>query len=213
MIAFNRNVCLKKISPKPAPTTAVKRDVELEKVLVAGLKAREEGILEKICAYCQAPLRGVIFRVLKNQADVDDVLQEVLMEAWQKAESYSSEKGAFLGWISTLARRRAIDRLRQKLAYQRVTEKFQTTAVEWEAPAGPGEHKAQQKDLNRFLNRLLRILPEEQRNAISLAFFRSMTHREIAAATSTPTSTVKTRIELGLRKLARSVRGLREQVC
>jgi RNA polymerase sigma-70 factor (ECF subfamily) len=64
-----------------------------------------------------ALLRTVISRVISDDADVDEVVQDVMLEIWKNASHYSAEKGQALGWIVTLARRRAIDRIRRKQAY------------------------------------------------------------------------------------------------
>jgi RNA polymerase sigma-70 factor (ECF subfamily) len=66
--------------------------------------------------------------------------------------------------------------------------------------------------MRRFLKARIRRLPEHQREAIELAFFNGLSHREIAAATATPLGTVKTRLELGLQKLTQAIRPLRYKV-
>ena len=67
-------------------------------------------------------------------------------------------------------------------------------------------------DLRRFLQRQMDALPAYQREAIELSFFEGLSHREIAAVTGTPLGTVKTRLELGLRKLTNCVRPLRRKI-
>ena len=60
-------------------------------------------------------------QVLHDEAEADDVLQEVLIQVWDRAPSYSSGRGKLVSWLCTLARRRAIDRLRQQSAYRQAT--------------------------------------------------------------------------------------------
>jgi len=67
-------------------------------------------------------------------------------------------------------------------------------------------------DMRRFLEQQMRSLPRFQREALDLAFFKGMTHREIAAATSTPLGTIKTRLELGMRKLSQSIKPMGHKV-
>ena len=75
----------------------------------------------------------------------------------------------------------------------------------------PGNEKLAD-DLHHFLEKCIRALPRLQREAVKLAFFEGLSHREIAAVTHAPLGTVKTRLELGLRKLAHSIRPLRDKV-
>jgi RNA polymerase sigma-70 factor (ECF subfamily) len=67
-------------------------------------------------------------------------------------------------------------------------------------------------DLRQFLKTRMRTLPKFQREAIELAFFKGLSHREISAATGTPLGTVKTRLELGLQKLTQAIRPLRHKI-
>ena len=70
-------------------------------------------------------LKALIMRIVHNEAEADDLLQEIYMEIWNHADSFSAHKGKALGWIVTLTRRRGIDRLRKRQAYQRAEERLQ----------------------------------------------------------------------------------------
>lgn len=159
-------------------------------------------------------LKSVITRVVHEETEADDVLQEIFLQIWKEAANYSPKAGRPLGWVVTLARRRAIDRLRRRQAYCRAKDRF-------EAHVGqqPGARARSQisddlirSDLRRFLNRQLSTLPEYQRQVIELSFFEGRSHREISHLTGTPLGTVKTRLELGLRKLTNCVRPLRRKI-
>src|SRR6187397_1260255 len=91
--------------------------------LMGRIKAQEDSALAHLYRRHFALLRTVISRVLNNDHDVDDLVQEVFLEVWRQAEHYSEEKGKALGWLVTLARRRAIDRVRKKQAYYRAQER------------------------------------------------------------------------------------------
>src|SRR5438876_11880844 len=69
-------------------------------------------------------LRTIIESVVHEKAEADDVLQEILLQIWKEAERYSSKAGKPLGWMMTIARRRAIDRLRRRQAYSRARERY-----------------------------------------------------------------------------------------
>ena len=113
----------------------------------------------------------------------------------------------------TIARRRAIDRLRRRQAYSRARERYEKRVVqESHAPRCDAAEALVLNDLHKFLKKSIRALPHLQREAIELAFFHGLSHREIAAATRAPLGTVKTRLELGLQKLTHALRPLRHKV-
>lgn len=159
-------------------------------------------------------LKNLILSVVHDDAEADDLVQESLLQVWHQSENYSAKKGKVLGWIITVARRRAIDRLRKREAYSRAKERFASglNVLPARARHYPGQETIALADLRSFLRQRIRELPEFQQRAVELAYFHSMSHREIAVATGAPLGTVKTRLDLGLRKLAQSVSGLREKV-
>ena len=159
-------------------------------------------------------LKALIIRVVHDEAEADDLLQEVFMQVWQQAHNYSSEKGKPLGWIVTLTRRRAIDRLRKRQAYCRAKDRFEVT-VDRQPESWVHnriEDDISHEDMRTFLKARIEALPAFQRQAIEMAFFKGMSQREIAVATETPLGTIKTRLELGLRKLSESIRGIRHKI-
>ena len=159
-------------------------------------------------------LKNVIYQVIQDEAESDDVLQESVLQIWREAGSYSPALGKPLGWIITIARRRAIDRVRRRAAYCRAKDRFETY-VEQEPRSWLRSHTESDNsasDIRRFLEREISRLPTFQREALKLSFFGGLSHREIAAKTRTPLGTVKTRLELGLRKLGSSVRAQRGKI-
>ncbi|MDB6170745.1 MAG: polymerase sigma factor, sigma-70 family [Chthoniobacteraceae bacterium] len=156
-------------------------------------------------------MKGLIMKVLHNDAESDDLLQEIFIEVWNRANSYSPDKGKPLGWIITLSRRRAIDRLRKRDTYSRVEDRFaeetKNRPHDWFAHV---EEDVAQSEMREFLQRALSSLPDAQRQAIELAYFKGMSQREIAAHTGIPLGTIKTRLELALRKLSDGLHGLED---
>ena len=194
----------------PTPTETEPSD----EALMAGLVQRKSQSLSLLYERYAGVLKGVVLRVVHDDAEADDVLQEIFLQAWWRAGTYSREKGKPLGWLVTLARRRAIDRMRQRSAYRRATDRYECECSQ--------PHEEQERtclddevfhhELRDLLRRQLNALPPFQRQAIDLAFFKGMSQREIAASTHLPLGTVKTRIELGMRKLADAVRADREKI-
>jgi len=158
-------------------------------------------------------LRATIDGVVHEEAEADDVLQDIFIQIWEEAARYSPKAGKPLGWMVTIARRRAIDRLRRRQAYSRVRERYQKRVThEASNLTRQTDDVFMLNDLRHFLTKCMRVLPQLQREAVELAFFKGLSHREIAAATHAPLGTVKTRLELGLQKLTHAVRPLRHKV-
>ncbi len=146
-------------------------------------------------------LKVVSMSVLRNCADVDDVLQDVFLEIWNRAGRFDPLKGSPRAWLSTLTHRRSIDRLRKRNAYLRVQDR-----LECESRIGDGgwthvHEEASHSEMVRYLRSALATLPAAQRLVIGLAYHEDMTQREIAARTGIPLGTIKSRLELGMRKL------------
>jgi RNA polymerase sigma-70 factor (ECF subfamily) len=182
--------------------------------LMEAITDRQPQALSEFYSRHGSRLKSVIGNVVHEEGEADDVLQEILIQIWRDARRYSPKAGKMLAWVVTLARRRAIDRLRRRQAYCRAKERYQTH-VDEQPQLRPQPHafdEISRADLRRFLRRRLRELPSYQREAIELSFFTGMSHREIANATRAPLGTVKTRLELGLQKLTQSLAPIRHKI-
>src|SRR5207244_8996055 len=109
-------------------------------------------------------LKSVIGNVVHEEGDADDVLQDILLQIWHEADHYSPKAGKLLGWVVTLARRRAIDRLRRKQAYCRAKERYQAHLNE--QPAATPETYSSANDISRsplrhLPHRRLTFLPRD----------------------------------------------------
>ena len=140
-------------------------------------------------------------------------MQDTFLHVWKRAHYYSRQGGGPLGWVVTVARRRAIDRVRRRESYGRAKVNFKAHAME---TMDRGKDASLEKhlvssDLRRFLKSRLDCLPLKQREALELCFFGGLTQREIATIMATPLGTVKTRLELGLRKMAKEVTPFRSK--
>ena len=185
-------------------------DVEL----MRGIQNEDPDAFSQLYDRYNGILKALILRVIHNEAEADDLLQEIFMEIWNQAKNFSAEKGKPLGWMVTLARRRAIDGLRKKQAYARAEERLQ---AESEQQPDAWVHNATEAEINsgdtkNLVRKVLDGLPEAQRQAVELAFFRGMSQREIAANTNTPLGTVKTRLELGLKKIYEGLKELEHEL-
>lgn len=186
-----------------------------DETLMQEITARRQQALKELYSRYARSLRALIGSVVHEESEADDVLQESFLQIWREAHNYSPKAGKPLGWVITIARRRAIDRVRRRDSYRRAKQRFEEE-VKPQTPVarlgGTTDTEVTQSDLRRFLGRQMRTLPRVQREAVELAYFSGLSQREIAATTKTPLGTVKTRLQLGLRKLTQGVRPLRHKI-
>jgi RNA polymerase sigma-70 factor (ECF subfamily) len=145
-------------------------------------------------------LLGLARRVVGDAAEAEEVLQEVFIHAWRRADRYDPGRSSVGTWLALIARSRAIDRLRSRRSAARTAE-----AAGREAP--PGHESPRAAGAVLAGERRARVaaslggLPPEQREVIELAYFGGLSQSEIAGATGIPLGTVKTRTLLAMKKL------------
>jgi RNA polymerase sigma-70 factor (ECF subfamily) len=185
-----------------------------DEMLMQEITQRRQHALKELYSRYARSLRALIGSVVHEESEADDVLQESFLQIWREAHHYSPKAGKPLGWVITIARRRAIDRVRRRDSYRRAKQRFEDE-IKPQAQtvrSGGADADVTQSDLRRFLGRQMQTLPPVQREAVELAYFSGLSQREIAATTNTPLGTVKTRLQLGLRKLTQCVRPLRHKI-
>ena len=193
------------------PATQVAPGEATDEQLMQRIQTGDEEALAALQRRHQPLLRTIVGRMINNDSDVDDLVQEILLAVWHHAASYDAEKGKALGWIVTLARRRTIDRIRRKTAYARAQERYREEAVSVSSAMHTGaDEEAAQSDTAGAVAKLIAQLPEAQRQAVHLTYFRGLSQRQIAAQTGIPLGTIKTRLELAMRKLRSAARAFRE---
>lgn len=155
-----------------------------------------------------APLvMGLALRILGDHATAEEVVGDVYLQVWHQAARWDAERGAPITWLLTLARSRAIDRLRVGAA-QRAQRVPLAEALDVPA-AGPGPDAAAAAAKQRaVVQDALAGLGTEQREVIELAYFGGLSHGEIAVRTGIPLGTVKTRIRLGMANLRQTLTAL-----
>jgi RNA polymerase sigma-70 factor (ECF subfamily) len=145
-------------------------------------------------------LYGLLLRILNEHALAEEVLLDVYVQVWRKAGSYDEGRGSPMAWMLTIARSRALDRLRsgrQELLLRDSFEGLQENArseIDVEETAEIAEVQGRVRDA-------LETLPAEQREVIELAYYGGLSHSEIALQLEQPLGTVKTRIRSGMMKL------------
>ncbi len=145
-------------------------------------------------------LFGLALRVLEDSADAEEVVLDVYQQVWKAHQTFDPERGGVLCWLTMMTRSRAIDRLRSAGA-----RRARELPIEhgWDEPSSSPAPESESifAQQRRIIRRALAALAPEQRQAIELAFFRGLTHGEVAERLGAPLGTIKTRIRIGMRRL------------
>ena len=139
------------------------------------------------------------YGILGDGLAAEDAVQDAFLKLWTGATQFDPARGSMRGLLLTIARHTSIDATRGRARRQRSEGAYCTDATY--VTDGP-ERETERSDEARHLRDALRELPCEQRRAIELAYFSGLTRREIAASAGMPTGTVKSRMRLGMRRLA-----------
>jgi RNA polymerase sigma-70 factor, ECF subfamily len=156
-----------------------------------------------------ATLYAVAYRVLGERADAEDVLIEVFAQAWREASRFEASRGSVAGWLTMIARSRALDLVRARARRERITAKATRQSTDAPAmgnrPVNPSD-SYEMTERRRQVTAALEALSPPQRQAIELAFFEGLSQSEIAERLAEPLGTIKTRVRLGMQKLRESLR-------
>jgi RNA polymerase sigma-70 factor, ECF subfamily len=178
-------------------TIESRSDAELMKAVVR----RESDAIQEIYKRYESTLRTVIQSVLHDDSETDDALNDVFLQLWDQSDRFIAEKGLH-GFLVTMARRRALDRLRRRLAYHRTKDRFEIElkAAYRDEVRVPDFHPPN-SDLADLLHGVIGNLPVLQQEVVNLAFFEGLSQRQISARKSIALGTVKTRLQLAQKKL------------
>jgi RNA polymerase sigma-70 factor (ECF subfamily) len=144
---------------------------------------------------------GLSVRILGDRALAEEVTLDVYLQVWRTAASYSAQRGSPLAWLMTLTRSRAIDRRRQFKPEVQLDEHHHSQAENAPQMTASGEETAVEAERACRVREALAELTPEQRQVLELAYFRGLSHSEIAECTGLPLGTVKTRIRGGIARL------------
>lgn len=184
--------------PVSVPDAAVGRPESSEDLLLRVARGDEDAF-SQLYDRVAPTVWGVARRVLRDSALAEDVTQEVLVEVWRKASRFDPQRGSALAWVTTLAHRRAVDRVRSEHATARREQLVSDRSV----PA-PYDEVSEQVGLQlerQQVRRCINTLTALQRESVLLAFYRGYTYPEVATLLDVPLGTVKTRMRDGLIRL------------
>ena len=166
-------------------------------VLLHQVARGDRDAFEAVCRRIAAPVFGTVRAVVRDPCQSEEVAQEVLVEVWQNASRFDRERGSAMAWVTTIAHRRAVDRVRSE---HRSAERELRAAVAAIAYDQVAEEAEARLDRER-VRRCLRSLTVLQREAVTLAYYGGYTHRQVADLLGVPPGTVSTRMRDGLIRL------------
>jgi len=135
-------------------------------------------------------VNGLAIRILRNRSEAEDVVQEVFVQAWRQAGRFDPRRGSVEAWLCTIARTRALDRLRRRAARR-----------EEPGEAAPGATPPPRTEEALAVRKALDTLSGDQRRALELAYYEGLTQTEIAERLGEPLGTIKTRIRTAMIRL------------
>ena len=148
-------------------------------------------------------LYALLLRILANPEDAQEVLQEAFVKAWTNAKMFDASRGSEIAWLISIARSRGIDRLRsRRIRVDRENDAGREISIRSSfVESTTGADKAVQSQESSAVRSALSELPDAQRAALELAYFEGLSQSEIAAKLGEPLGTIKTRMQLGMKKL------------
>jgi len=177
-------------------------------------RARDRELLERVARGDVAALRTIYeqhasraitiaYRILRNREEAEDVVQETFLEVWRRSAQFDPGRGGAVAWVVTIARSRAIDRLRARnIAGRTIASAADETVGLLPVPPPSPVAETQRRRDERRIAAALGTLPAAQRRTIELAYFEGLSQSEIAVKTASPLGTVKMRVRLAMAKLA-----------
>lgn len=172
--------------------------VAAEDALIERVASRDPQAFAELYDRHTRAVFSLALRVLGDQGDAEDVVQDVFEQAWRQAERFDPARGQPIAWLLNITRSRAIDRLRRRRLDVPAPDGALSTLV----ADGPGPDALASASVDaRALRSALASLPWTQRLPIELAYFEGLSQTEIAQRLEEPVGTIKTRVRLGLLKL------------
>lgn len=176
--------------------------------LVRQMKAGDEQAFATFYDRFAPGLFSMIYAILRDQKEAEDVLQEAFVQMWKRTATYDAARSSLFTWAVMISRHKAIDRLRARQRQSRLSEAVANENVASTAPARDRADTALARNDERERVRLaLSQLGDAQREAIDLAFFAGLTQTQISEKLNTPLGTIKARIRRGLLALRETLGG------
>lgn len=167
------------------------------RALLCQVARGDSDAFEAVCRHIAGPVFGTVRAVVRDLPQSEEVVQEVLVEVWRCASRFDADRGSAMAWVTTIAHRRAVDRVRSERRSAERELRAASHAIAYDDVAETAEANL---DAER-VRRCLRSLTSLQREAVTLAYYRGYTYRQVAALLGVAAGTVSTRMRDGLIRL------------
>ncbi len=147
-------------------------------------------------------LYGLLLRIIRDAEDAQEILQETFLAAWTDARKFDPSRGSELAWLISMARSRAIDRLRSRERRSKREEEAARQISMLRPNVDPGGNDPVAfREIRSAVRSAMQELPDAQRSALELAYFDGLSQSEIASRLGEPLGTIKTRTNLAMKKM------------
>lgn len=176
-----------------------------DRSLIARVAQGDERAIAALYDQYGRVLYAVAYRIVGQGADAEEIVIEAFTQAWRDARSFDAERGSVAGWLTMIARSRALDLVRARSRRDRITGS--AAADQPDIPPGMSAWRSEpakeldQAERRARVEQALAELSPPQREAIELAYFEGLSQSEIADRLQEPLGTIKTRVRLGMQKL------------
>jgi RNA polymerase sigma-70 factor, ECF subfamily len=178
-----------------------------EPEIIVRLRAKDQAALDVLYERYSGLVYSLSLRIVRQPSDAEDVVIETFWQLWQQAADYNDERGQLRSWIVTIARSRALDRLRSMRRNPTAESEEFNQPVADDNP----EQETWMNEQSSIVRKALVSLPSDQRQALELAYYHGLSQSEVAGKLGEPLGTIKTRMRLGMMKLRDQLRHLRGQ--
>ncbi len=186
------------------PMSEHERVQQEDRELIQRIASKDANALDAFYTRYNGVAFSLVLRIVGNREDAEDVLTDVFWQVWQQSLRYDASRGKPVAWLLTIARTRAIDRVRSM-----GRRPMQTTELDQANGPSRTSHEPDpfvRSDTQAAVQDALQSLPEQQSIPLQMAYFQGMSHSEIAAALSQPLGTVKDRIRTAMMHLRKRLR-------
>lgn len=185
-----------------SPTAPIPDDIS-DSDLMKAVAASSSAGMEMLYDRYSRPVYSFAYRMLSDRDHAEDLMQEVFLRAWRRAERFSDSRGSLISWLLSITHNMAIDEIRKRQRRPQKAESKEPDLLMGSLRDTdiPVEEHVLTSENGQVIRAALAEIPDNQRIVLELGYFRGMTQREISERLDVPLGTIKTRMRLALRKL------------
>lgn len=181
---------------------------QLDAELIGRIAAGDEASFARLYDRFAPGLFSLVQKIMHDEKEAEDVMQDGFAHVWRRAATYDPARSSAFTWAVMIFRNKAIDRLRIRQRRDRTSEAAANETAVFPQSDDASAVAAELRERHSLIRTALSQIPEEQKEAVELAFFGGLTHEQIAGQLATPLGTIKARIRRGLLRLRECLKEL-----